>query len=61
MNNFSGIIPCGIKEYGVTSITKLGIQSNLNELDTILEEKIKKIIGLKWVLYDLYFFIFTFA
>lgn len=36
MSNFSGIIPCGIKEYGVTSLNDMGMDISLLEFDKIL-------------------------
>jgi lipoyl(octanoyl) transferase len=31
--HFSGIVPCGIAEYGVTSFRKLGVMATLDEVD----------------------------
>ncbi|KIE04863.1 Octanoyltransferase [Candidatus Jidaibacter acanthamoeba] len=35
LTNFSGIIPCGIKEYGVTSLSDLGVNVSFTEFDQI--------------------------
>ncbi len=35
LSNFKGIVPCGIKEYGVTSLKKLGYNLSLKEFDYI--------------------------
>ncbi|NDF11619.1 MAG: lipoyl(octanoyl) transferase LipB [Proteobacteria bacterium] len=37
MSHFSGIVPCGISEYGVTSLEKLGIQAAIPEVDKALK------------------------
>lgn len=39
LEHYSGIIPCGIKEFGVTSLSKLGYNTSFHELDSILKSK----------------------
>ena len=39
LNNFQGIVPCGISEYGVTSFADLGKTTTMPELDAILKEE----------------------
>jgi lipoyl(octanoyl) transferase len=41
---FNDIVPCGIKEFGVTSIEKLGIKITQEEFDKILQEEFNKIL-----------------
>ncbi len=36
LNHFSGIIPCGIKEFGVTSFEKLGVKASMQDIDAAL-------------------------
>jgi len=36
LNHFSGIVPCGISEYPVTSLAALGIEATLADFDTAL-------------------------
>jgi len=45
LNYFDGIIPCGIKGYGVTSLKKLGVSINMSELDNLLEKEFEVIFG----------------
>lgn len=39
LNNYSGIIPCGIKDFPVTSLKEIGVNISLKEFDSILKKK----------------------
>ena len=41
IEHFSGIIPCGIKDYGVTSLVDLGLPVTMADLDVALANKFK--------------------
>ncbi|CAM0496835.1 lipoyl(octanoyl) transferase LipB [Thermoanaerobacter kivui] len=43
LSYFSKITPCGIKEYGVTSLKKLGVDVDLREVEERLIEKFEEI------------------
>ncbi len=43
LSYFEGIVPCGIKEYGVTSFKKLGIDIKMGEFDIALQQEFEKI------------------
>jgi lipoyl(octanoyl) transferase len=38
LSHFSGIVPCGLSEYGVTSMQALGVNAGLPELDQALQK-----------------------
>ena len=43
LSYYSGIVPCGIKQHGVTSLEKLGINISQEELDKALKENWNKV------------------
>jgi len=43
LEHFSGIVPCGVKDHGVTSLKDLGIDVTMLELDKILKEEWLKV------------------
>ncbi|MCP1241218.1 lipoyl(octanoyl) transferase LipB [Acetobacter lambici] len=43
--DFEGIVPCGIREYGVTSFEKLGIKASMQDLDLALESAWRTVFG----------------
>ena len=36
LTHFAGIVPCGISQYGITSLSKLGIKATLDSVDAAL-------------------------
>jgi lipoyl(octanoyl) transferase len=42
LNHFSGIVPCGISEYGVTSLNDLGIDCSMADVDAALRSCFNK-------------------
>ena len=43
LSHFSGIIPCGIAEHGVTSLQALGVKASMAEVDVMLQHNWSKI------------------
>ena len=43
LSHYSGIIPCGIKEYGVTSLKKLGVNISYEEFDVVLKKEFYRV------------------
>ena len=45
LTHFSGIVPCGVRAHGVTSLADLGIAASMADVDMALKENFKKIFG----------------
>jgi lipoyl(octanoyl) transferase len=45
LSHFSGIVPCGIAEHGVTSLAALGIAATMAEVDSALKTNFYKVFG----------------
>lgn len=45
LSHFSGIVPCGVRAHGVTSLADLGIDVSMAEVDTVLKASFQKIFG----------------
>lgn len=49
LSHFTGIVPCGISEHGVTSLHDLGVNVTMDEVDRILREEFERVFGRKTV------------
>jgi lipoyl(octanoyl) transferase len=45
LDHFSGIVPCGISEHGVTSLVDLGYPVSMPEVDAVLRARFEMIFG----------------
>jgi lipoyl(octanoyl) transferase len=45
LSHFTGIVPCGVKAHGVTSLADLGIMVSTADVDVALKQSFKKIFG----------------
>lgn len=45
LEHFSGIVPCGINEHGVTSFEDLSVAATMSQLDDALKDEFQKIFG----------------
>jgi lipoyl(octanoyl) transferase len=43
LSHYSGIVPCGIQGYGVTSLNALGIKASMEDVDAALKQEFEKI------------------
>jgi lipoyl(octanoyl) transferase len=45
LSHFSGIVPCGVTEHGVTSLVDLGLPVTLDEADEALRASFREVFG----------------
>lgn len=45
LDHFSGIVPCGIAEHGVTSLVDLGVLATMDEADAALKASFLRVFG----------------
>ena len=45
LSHFAGIVPCGLREHGVTSLVDLGLPVTLDEADAALKESFARVFG----------------
>jgi lipoyl(octanoyl) transferase len=45
LTHFGGIVPCGVREHGVTSLEDLGHLASLPEVDSVLRIAFEEVFG----------------
>src|ERR1700760_2127110 len=45
LTHFSGIVPCGVRAHGVTSLADLGLAVSMADVDVALKQSFRKILG----------------
>jgi lipoyl(octanoyl) transferase len=45
LSHFAGIVPCGIREHGVTSLVDLGLPVTMDEADAALKTSFRQVFG----------------
>jgi len=45
LSHFGGIVPCGVREHGVTSLAELGLPVSMADVDIALKQSFGKIFG----------------
>jgi lipoyl(octanoyl) transferase len=45
LDHFSGIVPCGVRQHGVTSLVDLGIPVTIPEVDSVLRATFERVFG----------------
>jgi lipoyl(octanoyl) transferase len=45
LGHFSGIVPCGISQYGVTSLVDLGLLVMMGDVDVMLRQSFEEVFG----------------
>jgi lipoyl(octanoyl) transferase len=45
LSHFSGIVPCGVAEHGVTSLVDLGLPATMDEADAALQASFREVFG----------------
>jgi lipoyl(octanoyl) transferase len=43
LSHFAGIVPCGVREHGVTSLTDLGLPVTLEDVDVALKAAFEEV------------------
>jgi lipoyl(octanoyl) transferase len=45
LSHFDGIVPCGIRQHGVTSLVDLGLPVGMDEADEALRSSFRQVFG----------------
>ena len=45
LSHFAGIVPCGVRQHGVTSLADLGILVTMADVDVALKQSFEKVFA----------------
>lgn len=45
LGHFTGIVPCGVADHGVTSLVDLGVPATMDEADAALKTSFQRVFG----------------
>jgi lipoyl(octanoyl) transferase len=45
LSHFGGIVPCGVRQHGVTSLTDLGVMVTMADVDMAMKQSFEKVFG----------------
>ena len=45
LSHFDGIVPCGVRQHGVTSLADLGVPATMADVDVAMRQSFEKIFG----------------
>ena len=45
LSHYAGIVPCGISQFGVTSMAEMGIGARMDEVDAVLQREFERVFG----------------
>jgi len=54
LSHYAGIVPCGIREFGVTSLAALGVNATMEEVDAVLRTQFAVVFAETAALHDVH-------
>ena len=47
LEHYSGIVPCGVQEHGITSFADLGVDATMDDVDQVLRREFESRFGIR--------------